>query len=90
MKTTKKPVGEKAASILVSVAAMKAGPPPPFRFWNQPGAMLAFLRQLGIDAEDFINYTRAKYGAGFILYYRGEEPTMRARVRAAAGMINGG
>lgn len=78
-------MSEEAQQIFIAMERVNAGPPAPWRMWNQPGCMLAYIRGLGIDAEDVINYTRAPDRLGFIIYYRGAAPTARQKMRAVIG-----
>jgi hypothetical protein len=77
----------KAHEIFVPLGVIRNGPPLGFASWKQPGAMLAFIRYRGIDAESFVNWTKARLGGaggphiGYKLYFFGPEPTQKQRDR---------
>lgn len=66
-------------SIFIAREAYVNGPPGGGE-WT-PAKILQFLRGRGIDAERFVNWTRAKNRIGIILYYEGEEPTEEKATR---------
>lgn len=56
------------------------------QFPPMPGPAVAreiirMLRECGIDPLEIRNWTRARNGAGYLLYYRGAAPTMAARMK---------
>lgn len=57
--------------IFVSKARVHAGPPKSHQFWNFK-SICALLQEAKIDVEEVINWTKAKDGLGYIIYYRGE------------------
>jgi hypothetical protein len=85
--TRKKLRSRKAHYVFVPLALIKDGPPLGFTSWKQPGAILQFLRQRKIDAEEFVNWTKERIGGagsphiGYRLYFIGPEPTEKQRQR---------
>lgn len=89
-------LARRAQTMFMPARKVKEGPPSPYRRWNERGAMLAWLRSLGIDADEFVNWIRARVvpgpiarheapyanEPGYYLYYYGESPTEQAIRRA--------
>ena len=67
--------------IVVPASVVRKGPPAPYGRWDA-FACLAFIRGLGIQADEFLTWCRHKRPdgtvSGYRLYYRGETPTVGA------------
>ena len=80
-------MGLKAHAVFVPLEVIRNAPPIGFTSWKQPGAMLAFLRSRKLDVEEFVNWRKERLDdadrthIGYVLYFRGEEPTEAHRQR---------
>ena len=92
------PLSRRAEHVFLPRRVMEQGPPWPWRKWNSDGAMLAWLRSCGFEADVFVNWIRARvtpngvdlkmpYAAepGYWLFYYGSPPTTKQIKRA---MVN--